>query len=175
MRYTRRAMPPPNATSRTVAFDLKGDAPTSAEEFAAGLGTVVDYEVVQGAIRGVVAYVLHGRSGLRIAFEGEQAVALDDLVRAYAEQIAADAVAVLQKVPVPAGVPASSCYVLAAECAGTKVDRLIALRGVSARGKADEYQILLRKHTNPKLVWLGVPPSAPVDFTAVEPDPIGEA
>ena len=147
---------------------------TTAQALADRVGEVLDPQVVRGEQQQVVVFLARGPQVIRVDLPEELAVDPTDLVRALAQRWRADAVVVACPVSPPPEAQADAAWNYAIERDGEKLDRLVALR-LDPQGAVTHVRLMLRRHTNPHLVWLGVPPASPVEVSELVRDPIAEA
>jgi hypothetical protein len=131
--------------------------PANLEQAAEQLLHEVLEELVQGAgPPHLVAFSLGAARPMRWELEGAPSPP-DELLRALADHEEAFVLALLHPAVVPAEVQAERAWVLSCEDARQRVDVMVALRGRTAAGGAEQWQVLVARHAEIASRWIGVP------------------
>lgn len=113
-------------------------------------------EIVQGPPPGhLIAYTIGPARPMRWELAGAPSPP-DDLVRAIAEHERAFVVALVHPTAVPSHVQADRAWRITSEDAGRRVDVMIALRGTTATGGGEHFQILQANPGPQPARWVGV-------------------
>ena len=159
-------MPDPHL--RMAELDLEHPIADAVEAIGALATQIVIDDIVKGRMRFVTlacAVTLltfrDAKAKLWQIVDAPSAAVADDLIRAIATREAASALAVVHPVPPPPETQADRAYNVAVECAGGKMDSLVALR---SEPTGDQFRIFGRRHDEPKHQWFHVEPRSDVDF-----------
>ncbi len=147
--------------------------PANLEQAAQAFTNDVLQELAQGPPpRHLLLFTIGPSRPMRWLLEGAPSPA-DDLIRAIASHEKAFVVGLVHPTAVPGNVEADRAWVVTCEDAGRRFDAMVALRGSTPSGGADQCQLLTTtpRTTDPR--WVGVEPEDVSLFPIDEPMTFG--
>jgi hypothetical protein len=140
-------------------FELPEVPPPDPKVYAQIVGDALDPQLRDGLPLGISILTFQGRRVEHVFLEGQIALPLDDLIRAFAARASADAVAVRMVDVIQLGQESYRAVLCSVEAAGRLYIRAVALQ-FGPDGRPSGYQPLERDGgpVPPEGLWLGVPP-----------------
>jgi len=173
----KTSLSPPEPAVRASVHELTEDLPGDAQGVANLAGELAHFDLVRGALGGVLVLAFHERDVERWEIHGEMPYSVDDLVRAIAEYSSALAVALVRPAVMELGegpgegeeAETHRTLTALAERDGRRFVHIRTLN-VTPEGVRDGGLVIVTDCGEPGVDgWIGVPPTRPIRV-----DPLGQ-